>query len=150
MSLPSEEYCSQSLLGALTAIEIFLNHFSVVDCFQKFPELARKIFRGHSRPFFLRWLNWISSAFNLFSGGRYNAQGLTDVLQDVVGPDRRIFDIPKASPVGCRVAVVASRTEDGKACVIANYRGAGQRDPDVAYQFWIPGGELENPFLWQV
>lgn len=100
-------------------------------------------------PFILRWLRWISSAFNLFKGGRYDALRLIEVLQDAVGPDRRIFDVPKASPVGCRVAVVTSRTADGKVCVIANYRGAGERDPDAAYQFWTPGGELENPFLWQ-
>lgn len=98
-------------------------------------------------PIWLRWSHWISSAFNLFKGGRYDAQGLIEVLQDAVGPDRRIFDVPKASPVGCRVAVVTSRTADGKACVIANYRGASQRDPDAAYQFWIPGGEFENPSL---
>lgn len=97
----------------------------------------------------LRWLHWLGSAFNLFKGDRYDSQGLIEVFQDAVGLDRRIFDVSKASPVGCRVAVVASRTADGKACVIANYRGAGQRDPDAAYQFWTPGGELENPFLWQ-
>jgi hypothetical protein len=53
------------------------------------------------------------------------------------------------SPAGCRVAVVASRTSDGKACVLANYHGVGLRDLSAAYQFLIPQTHQEIPFVWE-
>ncbi|CAG7951165.1 unnamed protein product [Penicillium salamii] len=48
---------------------------------------------------------------------------------------------------GCRVAIITSRISDGKACVLANYRGKGHRDLKAAYQFLTPRTENENPFL---
>jgi hypothetical protein len=36
---------------------------------------------------------------------------------------RRWFDVTTTSSTGCRVAIITSRTSDGKACVLANYRG---------------------------
>ncbi|KAJ5215322.1 uncharacterized protein N7498_001729 [Penicillium cinerascens] len=116
-------YCrfSVSHIGVLTAIDIFFNNSS-----------------------------WFASAFNLMLTGLYDSVSLSQTLKEAVTPERRIFDVATASPVGCRVAVVASRTSDGKACVLANYRGIGQRSAKAAYQFLVPNSSQENPSLSDV
>ena len=118
--------------GALTAIDIFLNHSSVEHCAQAFPVLARKIFHASPVPV-PRFVRWLASAFNVIPSSLYDSQSLAQTLKEAVPADRRIFDVTTASPAGCRVAVVASRTSDGKACMLANYRGTGQRRADAAY-----------------
>lgn len=95
-------------------------------------------------PQFVRWL---ASAFNVIPRSLYDSRNLAQTLKEAVPADRRLFDVATASPVGCRVAVVASRTSDGKACVFANYRGAGQRRADAAYEFLAPSHDHENPKL---
>ena len=130
----------------MTAIDIFLNHSSVEQCAQAFPDLARKIFREARVPV-PRFVRWLASAFNLIPSSLYDSQRLSQTLKEAVAPDRRIFDVTTANPAGCRVAVVASRTSDGKACVLANYRGTGQRRADAAYQFLTPDHDQENPYL---
>jgi hypothetical protein len=89
----------------------------------------------------------LASAFNLIPRSLYDSQSLAQTLKEAVPADRRIFDVATASPAGCRVAVVASRTSDGKACVLANYRGTGQRRADAAYEFLTPSHDRENPYL---
>jgi hypothetical protein len=135
--------------GALTAIDIFFNNTSIEDCLRAFPDLARRIFRRSRIPV-PRFVQWFASAFNLMLTGLYDSADLSQTLKKAVTPERRIFDVATASPAGCRVAVVASRTSDGKACVLANYRGTGQRNANAAYQFLIPNSSQENPSLSDV
>ncbi|KAJ5938376.1 hypothetical protein N7466_001510 [Penicillium verhagenii] len=146
-SLP--DLCLGTSVGALTAIDIFLNHSSVENCVQAFPDLARKIFRRSRGPV-PRFVRWLASAFNLIPSSLYNSQGLSQTFREVVGLDRRLFDVNTANPAGCRIAVVVSRTSDGKACVLANYRGTGPRRGNSAYQFLAPDDEQENPFLCDI
>lgn len=61
-----------------------------------------------------------------------------------------MFDVTTTSSTGCRVAIITSRTSDGKACVLANYRGMGQREVNAAYEFLIPKTADENPHVWKV
>ncbi|QQK41072.1 Zinc finger, RING-type [Penicillium digitatum] len=61
-----------------------------------------------------------------------------------------MFDVTTTSSTGCRVAIITSRTSDGKACVLANYRGMGQREVNAAYEFLIPKMADENPHVWKV
>lgn len=135
--------------GALSEIDIFLNNSSVERCFNTFPDLARKIFRRSSKVPVLRGIQWFASAFNLIIGGLYDSKRLSQILKEAINPCRRVFDVATANPAGCRVAVVASRTSDGKACVLANYRGMGRRGGNAAYQFLAPHNDQENPFLWE-
>ncbi|CAG7935874.1 unnamed protein product [Penicillium salamii] len=136
-------------IGALSAIDIILNQSSVTQCFNAFPDLARKIFRRSSNSPVPRCIQCLASAFNLTTEGVYDSHGLSQIFKAVVGPSRRIFDVATASPAGCRVAIVASRTSDRKACVLANYRGTSPRTTNTAYQFLAPHDDREDPFLWE-
>ncbi|KAJ5655009.1 hypothetical protein N7490_002012 [Penicillium lividum] len=146
-SLP--DLCLGTSVGALTAADIFLNHASVEQCARAFPDLARKIFHASRVPV-PRFVRWLASAFNVIPSSLYDSQNLAQTLKEAVPADRRIFDVTTASPAGCRVAVVASRTSDGKACVLANYRGTGHRRADAAYEFLTPSHDQENPYLCDI
>ncbi|KAJ5865430.1 Acyl transferase/acyl hydrolase/lysophospholipase [Penicillium soppii] len=60
-----------------------------------------------------------------------------------------MFDMSTTRTAGSRVAIITSRISDGKACVLANYRGVGRRLVDSAYEFLKPEEESQNPFLWE-
>ncbi|KAJ6016462.1 hypothetical protein N7540_011053 [Penicillium herquei] len=135
-----------SVVGALIAIDLFLNPGSVEGCFHQFPQRARKIFQ-RSTPTTPRLLRLIASALNLSTHGLYDSERLSETVKEVTGPGRRLFDTATVSPVGCRVAFVASRTTDGKAVVFANYRGSGRRSEGAAYDFLVPCHNDKNPSL---
>ena len=140
-------------IGALTAVDLFFNESSAAESFARFPSLARRIFRasaGRTAPSFLRGIKFIVDSVGMLVDGLYDTKDLEDTLKQAIDPQRRMFDVPGSSPAGCRVAIITSRTSDGKACVLANYRGLGQRDPDAAYVFLAPQSEAENPFLLDV
>ncbi|KAJ5642529.1 hypothetical protein N7490_006529 [Penicillium lividum] len=146
------DLCTGTSVGALSAMDIIFNESSAEESFAKFPALARKIFESSRDDFTLpirRCIQWFGSAFNLTTASQYDSKNLAEILQAVIGPHRRMFDIAATSPAGCRVAVIASRTSDGKACVLANYHGVGLRDPNAAYQFLIPRDHRENPKAWE-
>ncbi|KAI2791711.1 hypothetical protein POX_c04583 [Penicillium oxalicum] len=147
------DQCTGTSVGALTEMDLFFNGSSAGESFARFPSLARGIFRasaGRMAPSFLRGLNLIRGCVRMLVDGLYDTRDLEDTLKHAIDPQRRMFDVPGgASPAGCRVAIITSRTSDGKACVLANYRGLGQRDTDAAYVFLAPQSEAENPFLWE-
>ncbi|CAG8138277.1 unnamed protein product, partial [Penicillium salamii] len=146
-SLP--DLCTGTSVGALSAIDIILNQSSVTQCFNAFPDLARNIFRRSSNSPVPRCIRWLASAFNLTTDGLYDSDGLSHIFKTAVGPSRRMFDVVTASPAGCRIAIVASRTSDGKACILANYRGASPRPTNTAYQFLVPHHDRKDPFQWE-
>ncbi|KAJ5348566.1 uncharacterized protein N7506_001819 [Penicillium brevicompactum] len=146
-SLP--DLCTGTSVGALSAIDIILSQSSVTQCFNAFPGFARKIFRRTSNSPVPRCIRWLASAFNLTTDGLYDSDGLSQIFKAAVGPSRRMFDVAMNSSAGCRVAIVASRTSDGKACILANYRGANPRSMNAAYLFLAPHGDRGNPFLWE-
>lgn len=130
---------------------MFLNGVSAKESFAKFPTFARMVFHPSSTTApLLRGIRIVRRTLQMLGGGWYNTSELEEVLRKAVDPNRRIFDVPTANFAGCRVAVVASRTSDGKACVLANYRGLGQRQADAAYIFFIPHSDAENPRLIDV
>ncbi|CAI7631192.1 unnamed protein product [Penicillium pancosmium] len=144
------DLCAGTSVGALTAIDIFINCSSATSCFLKFPDLAQKIFRRVYRHPILRYAHWLASAFNLTSHGLYDSRRLSETLQEAINPGRRLFDVPTMNPSGCRVAVVASRTSDGKACVMANYRGVGRNAAPAAYHFVTPHDNQEDLDLIEI
>jgi hypothetical protein len=133
----------------LSAIDVILNQSSVTQCFDTFPDLARNIFYRSSNSPVPRCIQWLASAFNLTTDGLYDSDRLSDIFKAAVGSSRRMFDIATANPAGCRIAIVASRTSDGKACVLANYRGTSPRSTNTAYQFLATHDDRENPFIWE-
>ncbi|KAJ5976458.1 hypothetical protein N7481_010165 [Penicillium waksmanii] len=144
------DLCAGTSVGAMAAIDIFINGSSATSCFLKFPDLSRKIFRREYRHPILRYAHWLASAFNLTSHGLYDSIRLSETLQEAINPGRRVFDVPTMSPSGCRVAVVASRTSDGKACVMANYRGVGRNAAPAAYHFVTPHDNQEDLNLIEI
>lgn len=129
------------------------NNSSAEDSFHRFPELAKKIFHcpgTASGSVASRWMSWIKCVRGILSDGQYDDQNLEDLLKEELGTSRRIFDFETTSGAGPRIALLTSRVSDGKACVIANYRGVGSRLGGLAYEFLIPKRQDENPFLWQV
>lgn len=131
-------------------MDIILNDISAEESYAKFPKLAQMIFKSSSKsvPTFPipRCFKWVKYLTGFLADGQYDSDNLENILQKVVDPQRRLFDVMKSS-AGCRVAIITSRISDGKACVLANYRGKGQRDVKSAYQFLTPRTENENPFL---
>lgn len=130
--------------GALSAIDLILNQSSVAQCFTAFPDLARSVFHRASKIPIPRCMRWLASAINLTTNGLYDSDGLSQALRAAVGPSRRMFDVATASPAGCRIAIVASRTSDGTACVFANYRGIGPRTTNTAYHFLAPHDDHDD------
>ncbi|KAJ5046995.1 hypothetical protein NUH16_010038 [Penicillium rubens] len=146
------DLCTGTSVGALSAMDIIFNESSAEASFAKFPALARKIFQSPRDDFTLpirRCIQWLGSAFDLTTTGQYDSKNLAETLQAVIGPSRRMFDVAATSSAGCRVAIIASRTSDGKACVLANYHGVGLRNPNAAYQFLTPRNHRENPKAWE-
>lgn len=86
----------------------------------------------------------------LLADGQYSSHNLDRTLKEAVDVNRRVFDVTTTGSTGCRVAIITSRISDGKACVLANYRGAGRRDTKSAYEFLSPQNENENPLIWEV
>ncbi|KAJ5100980.1 hypothetical protein N7456_007032 [Penicillium angulare] len=142
-SLP--DLCAGTSVGALSAINLFLNDRSLDECLDVFPSFAQRIFRRARLPV-PRCFRWMMSAFNLLTGGLYDSSELSGALKEAVGPEHHMFAPARTSPAGCRVALVASRTSDGKACVLANYRGSGQRCASAAYRFLVTNSP-EGPLL---
>lgn len=129
------------------------NDSSAENSFNKFPELAQKIFHwpsSASGSLVSRWTSWINCLRGILSDGQYDVENLEDLLKKELGTNRRIFDFETTCGAGPRVALITSRISDGKACVLANYRGVGDRLGGPAYEFLVPKTQDENPFLWQV
>lgn len=139
--------------GALNEIDLILNGSSAEDSFRKFPAFARKVFQLTSAPSHkssvFNCAKWIKCVAGLLADGQYDGAKLENTLKEAIDPDRRMFDVSTTRTAGSRVAIIASRISDGKACVLANYRGVGRRPVDSAYQFLKPEQESQNPFLWE-
>ena len=131
-----------------------LNGTSAELCFRKFPDLARRVFqpsptsrRKLSTSSCITWLRYFAG---FLADGQYSSHNLESTLKEAIDPKRRVFDIATTNPSGCRVAIITSRISDGKACVLANYRGMGRDNTKAAYEFLAARNELHNPFLWEV
>lgn len=99
----------------------------------------------------MKCLSWVAVLKDFLLDGRYDEEILENTLRDAIGSDRRIFDVGTTSGVGSRIAIITSRISDGKACVLANYRGAGRcPDDESSYEFLGPQNWDENPPLWKV
>ncbi|OQD76228.1 hypothetical protein PENANT_c121G06279 [Penicillium antarcticum] len=141
-------------VGALNEIDLILNGTSAEDGFRKFPAFARKVFQLASAPSqkfsVSSCAKWIKCLIGFFADGQYDGDNLENTLKEAINPMRRMFDVSTTLSAGSRLAIITSRISDGKACVLANYRGIGQRAIDSAYEFLKPEDESQNPFLWEV
>lgn len=139
--------------GALNEIDLILNGSSAEDSFRKFPAFARKVFQLASAPSqkfsLFSCAKWIKCVAGFLADGQYDGIKLENTLKEAIDPERRMFDVSTTRTAGSRVAIITSRISDGKACVLANYRGVGRRPVDSAYQFLKPEEESQNPFLWE-
>jgi hypothetical protein len=137
--------------GALNIMDLVFNHSSADSSFRRFPDLARKIFQQPAKPVqALKGLAWFRGLKRLLLDGKYDEQVLEETLKAALGPDRRIFDVDTTCGTGSRVAIIASRISDGKACLLANYRGIGRHGGMSAYEFLMPQSQTQNPLLWEV
>ncbi|KAJ5369970.1 uncharacterized protein N7496_006062 [Penicillium cataractarum] len=149
------DLCAGTSVGGLNIMDFIFNKSSAGQSFHKFPELARKIFGSPGTSQELSALSiakcalWIKYFTGFLADGWYDGNELDNVLQEELGLSRRIFDFGTTPSTGSRVAVITSRISDGKACVLANYRGMGLRDIESAYEFLIPETQAHNPFLWE-
>lgn len=139
--------------GALNAMNTVFNSSSAEDSFENFPSLARQIFASSnctSRTILSNFRPLLQCLAGVLSDGQYDDRNLENILKSVLGQDRRIFDVGTTSGVCKRIAIITSQISDGKACVLANYRGVGIRSVQSAYRFLIPQAPDQNPFLWEV
>lgn len=139
--------------GALNGMDIVFNESTAGQSFGKFPGFARKAF--HSRPSplqgtsIIKCTRWLKCLAGFLADGQYDGKNLENVLRDALSSNRRLFDFGTTSGSNSRVAIIASRISDGKACVMANYRGAGLRPVEGAYLFLEPQDHNKDPFLWE-
>jgi hypothetical protein len=139
----------------MNCMDYVFNESTSADSFRKFPELARKIFRPASIDTavnfpIIKYASWIRCLMGFLADGQYDGNNLDNILKQVLGSDRRLFDSGTTPCTGSRVAIITSRISDGRACVLANYRGMGHRATESAYRFLNPRSPKENPFLWEV
>lgn len=69
-------------------------------------------------------LSWLAD-------GRYDASTLEDILKEVYGTSRRLFDVTTPHVSGVKIAVTATTINDARLCIFSNYNGVGQRRPDT-------------------
>lgn len=134
-------------------MDMVFNESSAEQCFRKFAEFARKAFDSRTNPLqevsVFKSMKWLKCLAGFLADGQYDGENLEDVLKDGLSSTRRMFEFGTTSGSSSRVAVIASRISDGKACVIANYRGVGFRPVETAYLFLKPQGHNKDPFLWE-
>ncbi|OJZ79851.1 hypothetical protein ASPFODRAFT_54397 [Aspergillus luchuensis CBS 106.47] len=133
-------------LTAGTSVEqVPYNNTSAAEACRRFPDLAQCIFQP---GYFLSHIwPWLGCILNLVRDGAYDSGALERTLQQVCQPGRRVFDVMPPVAAGRRLAIVASRTSDGKPVVFPNYRGVRHRAVDSAYQRIVSHGASQNPLL---
>ncbi|OJZ79978.1 hypothetical protein ASPFODRAFT_201077 [Aspergillus luchuensis CBS 106.47] len=134
-----------SVAGSVIGTDQVYNNTSAADACRRFPDLAQCIFQpGCSLS---RIWPWLSCVLNLVRDGAYDSGALERTLQQVCQPGRRVFDVMPPVAAGRRLAIVASRTSDGKPVVFPNYSGVRHRAVDSAYQRIVSHGASQNPLL---
>ncbi|GLA79214.1 hypothetical protein AtubIFM55763_004420, partial [Aspergillus tubingensis] len=107
--------------GSVIGTDQVYNNTSAAEACRRFPDLAQCIFQpGY---FLSRIWPWLGYILNLVRDGAYDSGALERTLQQVCQPGRRVFDVMPPVAAGRRLAIVASRTSDGKPVVFPNYRG---------------------------
>ncbi|KAI2975064.1 hypothetical protein CBS147324_3249 [Aspergillus niger] len=132
-------------VGSVIGTDQVYNNTSAAEACRRFPDLAQCIFQpGYSLS---RIWPWLGCILNLVRDGAYDSGALERTLQQVCQPGRRVFDVMPPVAAGRRLAIVASRTSDGKPVVFPNYRGVRHRAVDSAYQRIVSHGASQNPLL---
>lgn len=132
-------------------MDLVFNKSSADASFRQFADLARQIFHRQAVPIqAIKFLAWAANLRSILLDGKYNDHALEQTLMTALGPGRQIFDVGTTPGVGSRVAIITSRISDGKACVLANYRGIGRHAEQSAYEFLMPRNQDQNAFLWEV
>ncbi|OQE13585.1 hypothetical protein PENSTE_c053G00066 [Penicillium steckii] len=118
-------------VGALNEMDLVLNNLSADKCFEKFTEFAKKVFEFEKTPIYGNF-KWVRILSGILKDGKYDAEGLEEILKHGLSLYRRIFDFGTTSGISSRICIIASWVSDGKACVLANYRGIGIRPAESA------------------
>ncbi|KAI2839628.1 hypothetical protein CBS11350_7459 [Aspergillus niger] len=123
--------------GALNASEIMVCGSTANEALKKFKAMAREIFPpAHHLPTIL------SQSLNLvktwITDSRHDSTVLDQTLQRVFGDTRCLFDCAGPGVSGVRVALTASRVEDGSLCLFSNYQGAERSKVPSAYALLVP------------
>ncbi|KAJ5642301.1 hypothetical protein N7490_006301 [Penicillium lividum] len=141
-----------SMHRAINLMDLVFNKASAEHSFQRFPQFAQEIFGSTSAVRELsifKCVSWVKCLIGFLADGQYDGKNLEEILKRALGSKRRIFDVGTTPCADCRVAIITSRISDGKACVLANYRGVGVRSTQSAYQFLMPQAHDQNPLLWE-
>ena len=134
--------------GAFIGTDIVHNSISAAEAYRKFPGFARKVFPTSGIPLG-RW-PWLRVVIGLYNDSLYDAAALDQTIRTVCGPTRRVFDAGTTSAGGRRLAIVVSRTSDGKPVVFPNYHGVGRTGIDSGYQVMMRQDGTQNPLLSDV
>ncbi|KAJ5117867.1 uncharacterized protein N7443_001773 [Penicillium atrosanguineum] len=141
-------------VGSLCPIDLVFNGSSVEQSFQKFPDLARKVFNSvntsKKASAILTLAKWMKYLAGYISDSFYDSEKLESTLRAAMDPTRKMFDVSLPGYAGCRVAITTSQTTDGKVCVFANYRGVGRREGKCSYRFIVPKDANDTHFLWEI
>ena len=76
------------------------------------------------------FLSWLAD-------GRHDATVLEDILKEVYGTTRRLFDVASHFS-GVKVAVTATTINDARLCLFSNYNDVGRRREDIGLHFNFP------------
>ncbi|KAH2558742.1 hypothetical protein KXV70_004079 [Aspergillus fumigatus] len=131
--------------GALNASEIMVCGSTANEAHKKFKAMAREIFPPTRRlPTILS--QSLSLVKTWITDSRHDSTVLDQTLQRVFGATRCLFDWAGPAVSGVRVALTASRIEDGSLCLFSNYQGAERSKVPSAYALLVPN---DLP-LWEV
>lgn len=90
-------------------------------------------------------------ARNLLLDGSYDSETLDGILSEAFNHHKRLYEAPRHSPAGCRVAITASHVEkNGALCLFSNYRSPERPAGLASYDVIAPTNVDDEPFLWQV
>jgi hypothetical protein len=119
---------THSSLGAIIAIDLFLNGRPLDEAVQQFPHLIERAFcrRRSLRVPFLS--TGVRLAKSYLADGLYSASNIDAVLKEVIGTDGNISDCSYATSTGTKVGLpVATVSKHPLYRIFTNYNGVGTR-----------------------
>lgn len=134
--------------GASIPTDLIYNGTPIEEGYCKFPDFAQRAFRPLCTA--LEKIPWLAAIIGFLNDGYYNSTILDQTLQEIYSRERRLFDVVATSPAGNRIAIVASRTSNGKPRVFTNYHGVGRKASISPYEVLVPDNGVQDPLLWEV
>jgi hypothetical protein len=122
---------AHSSLGAVIAIDLFVNGRPLDEAVQRFPSIMERVFRRR-RSLRVPFLSTgVRLAKSYLSDGLYSASNINAVLKEVIGTDKNILDCSYATSTGTKVGLpVATVSKHPLYRIFTNYNGVGARSRD--------------------